>query len=44
MQDPLDDDRDQHNPVEMDGETWDRVYAWIDDFDDFLDHDHSMDN
>lgn len=40
-QDPLDDDRDPRNPVES--ANWDKIYARMDDFEDFLDHDHGMD-
>jgi len=41
--DPLDDDRDPNNPVEMDGDDWMEVYRKMKDFEGFLDHDHSMD-
>jgi hypothetical protein len=39
--DPLDDDRNQNNPCE--DVDWGEVYGNMYDFDDFLDHDHSMD-
>jgi hypothetical protein len=40
---PEDDDLDPNNPVDCDAETWDRIYGEMDDFEGFLDHDHSMD-
>lgn len=40
--DPLDDDRNQQDPTE--DADWDTIHERMgDDFDDFLDHDHSMD-
>ena len=39
----FEDDRDQNNPVEMDLDRWAEFYAGLDDFEDYLDHDHSMD-
>jgi len=42
--DPLDDDRDPTNPVEMDGDGWSEFYDKLgDDYEDYMDHDHSMD-
>lgn len=41
--DPLDDDRDPRNPVEMTGDQWGEVYDRMGgDYDDFMDHDQSM--
>jgi hypothetical protein len=42
--DLLDDDRDQNNPNEMSAEDWDNYYSKLGpDFDEYLDHDHTMD-
>ena len=41
--DVLDDDRDPNNPVDVDADTWGEIYGRMDDFEGFLDHDHSMD-
>jgi hypothetical protein len=46
--DPLDDDRDQNNPNEMDAEDWHEFYGDTYrrtgmDYEEYLDNDHSMD-
>lgn len=41
--DPLDDDLDQENPNEMDAEDWEEFYGTVEDFEDYLNNDHSMD-
>jgi len=46
--DPLDDDRDQNNPVEMDADEWSKFYDDCErrtggmSFEEYLDHDTSM--
>jgi len=42
MKDPLC-DTDPNNPVDCDADTWAELYGEMDDFEEFLDNDHSMD-
>lgn len=37
-------DRDDNNPVEQTAEQWSETYARMDDYEGFIEHDHSMDN
>ena len=35
-------DTDQENPVDCTSEEWKEIYEEMDDFEDYLDHDYSM--
>ena len=37
-------DLDEENPVDCDADAWAEIYSGMDDFEGFLDHDHSMDH
>lgn len=37
------DDRDERNPVEQTSEQWSETYGKMDDYEGFIEHDHSMD-
>jgi hypothetical protein len=37
-------DLDPFNPVDCSADTWSEIFAEMDDFEDFLDHDHGMDH
>lgn len=45
MSEPRDEksDRDESNPVEQTAEQWSETYAKMDDYEGFIEHDHSMD-
>jgi uncharacterized protein (DUF1499 family) len=36
-------DRDDNNPVDVSADTWSEIFSKIDDFEFFLEHNHSMD-
>jgi hypothetical protein len=38
----MNDDRDEYNPVDMTAEEWADFYSDLPDFEDFIDHDMSM--
>lgn len=37
-------DRDESNPVELTADEWSEIYARMDDYEGFIEHDHSMDH
>ena len=38
-----DDDLDENNPIDLSSEEWAEIYGQMEDFEGYLDNDHSMD-